>query len=65
MLALVACGIVIAVNLSQIWAKPEVDDSNDGELPEEEEDDIAGLPEVSSSRASHCDSQNGEPKWTY
>mgnify|MGYP000986908722 CR=1 FL=1 len=46
-LALVACGIVIAVNLSQIWAKPEVDDSMTAELPEEEEDDIAGLPEVS------------------
>ena len=44
-LALVACGVVIAVNLSQIWAKPEVDNGV-AELPEEE-DDIAGLPEVS------------------
>ena len=43
-LALVACGIVIAVNLSQIWAKP---DYNETDLPEEPEDDIASLPEVS------------------
>lgn len=45
-LALVACGVVIAVNLSQIWAKPDVDD-NAADLHEEPEDDVAGLPEVS------------------
>lgn len=45
-LALIGCGIVIAINVSKIWAKPEVDNNLTAALPEEE-DDVANLPEVS------------------
>ena len=63
-LALVACGVVIAVNLSQIWAKPDVDD-NAADLHEEAEDDVAGLPEVSFEQGKVTAIPKRRAKWTY
>jgi LCP family protein required for cell wall assembly len=45
-LALVGCGILIYANFSQIWDKPDFDEGGQEEAAVTEQDDVAGLPEV-------------------
>ena len=46
-LALIGCGVVIALNILQIGDRKDVEETALAEAPEEPEDDVSGLPEIS------------------
>jgi LCP family protein required for cell wall assembly len=61
-LALVGCGIIIYVNVSKIWGGLGFDKNAQMEVVDEEQDDVAGLPEVTFNEGdvSQIAKGNGE-----